>query len=495
LGSSLCGRFRVTALVSYFLAQVSLALSLERITIARAARWTRRAGSTYLSFSSTLPDQIMRGWNDLPAWLRLLALTFGAALLPSACESGGDRFECGAKVDGNVTQCDEEGQVCICSAPDGETERKAGRCAKVDRTCETTSYRFVFGNKDCISGEDAKHITKADPATPDNALCPLPHPAAVCGVFDADRDAILNCSAAETCVCGKGGGLCAIPVAACASGYAANGDCLKLDAVEFVRIIGSNGLCGDGAAPEPQPCGGPDRTGRLQTCAEGFVCHCVGGKGSCAREVESTICASKLLYETDGGKLCASEGGKLVDGVCGAAPIDPVACGVRDQAGRIGRCAAGESCACQFDGSTITGSCVKPPDADDLLPCSSGFQLVSDHQCLELGPSGFTSILAANQLRCPSEQPNEVECGKDPSTECTAEASVGCSCSDPPRCLIDEPGCDSGLAYAGTRRCADGIDREQIQRAKPCPGGEGGDGGGGEGGGPANAGAGQGGAW
>lgn len=422
----------------------------------------------------------MRGWQRIVSGPRVAVLAMAGLSFPQGCGHA-DRFECGIKVDGNVTQCDEPNQVCICGKR---------RCAQYAAEC-TTRYKFVFGAQDCIEQGDLAFVRAADPSKPDNALCPevasRPAVAQPCGDFDRISGKILTCaSASETCVCTPTGGICATNVGkSCPGEFAANGACLSIEGQHYVQTIAANELCLK-SPPSATPCGTSNAEGRLQQCPSGLECGCAEAQGRCLKRVEESVCASGMRIETDSYKQCAPDMTTIIDhGLCAGAKAVDVSCGAKDANGRVGNCVTGESCVCAYSATGATGSCARKAVTASAA-CSTGLERVSDGECISLSDTGATVTLNDAAARCPAQAPDEVGCGTAPSTECAA-TSLGCYCGMTPHtCVVEEPGCDSGVAFAGSHRCLTSVDRKAITKTKACPvTDEGGDGGaGGEAGSP-----------
>lgn len=420
-----------------------------------------------------------------------VALSCWVALLITSSCNDHDRYRCGINVGENVALCDGGNEVCVCGRE---------RCATYDKDCPSL-YRYVFRDADdrakkpCVDSGDVlpEKIRIADPTHPENSLCPevsaRPQFAQVCGDFDPVTHVIRSCtSSTEQCVCSSSGGICATPLdpsdAGCASGFAANGRCLPLTADDFVQKIPVGMLCPSSVAPTP--CGTVDATGRLQQCLTGLACACIDGEGACARRVEKSVCASGLLHEKDGYRQCAPVGASVVEhGLCAGQPQPaPVTCGVPSADGRLGNCQGDETCVCSYAGDVVSAACARPrdvkPSANPGTSCAS-YELVHNGECFDLDLSPATVALPATTYRCPAAPPEERECGVDVATDCQGLTAARCFCSRAgSHCVVEEPGCASSLAFAGSRRCLSVSDRGGVVASGACAsdGGAGGEGGG-----------------
>lgn len=404
---------------------------------------------------------------------RLVSVSF-AVVTTNACDDDKDHFECGVKVGSNVAQCDGDGEVCVCGSK---------RCAKYTQSCgdkhnHAPPYRYIFGEKECVSKEDFHDIRLADPNTPENSLCPdvdahpqLPDP---CGDVDPVAEKVRGCAnASDTCVCTPSGGVCAAQDASCTSGYAHGGDCIPVTASDFAYPIAANARCG--ASPERDACGIPGDDGRVLHCDGDRSCACFQGKGSCARRVSTNVCPSGALYEAGEYKQCAPEAVTWIDhGLCEGQPQPSyVPCGT-SAGGRISSCATDESCVCTFELTTSgpsspVGACGRANDKD----CASGFQFVHDDSCVTFTSHTATVVLPQDDHLCPLKPPDEPMCSADAGV---CEGDAVCKCDgDKALCASKSPSCESRFAFAGSGRCmAAGADSKSPKNGSCAPDGDGG---------------------
>lgn len=381
----------------------------------------------------------------------------------NACENPYERFECGIEIDGQVTACDKPNEVCLC----GEGER---RCIQVDRTCDS-GYGYS-GIGTCVKGSSLGVTVTASIDEPEAGLCPevstRPDVPEQCGF--REEQSPVSCAGEEVCVCsGDKKGICAQADPSCASGFATS-DCLPI-ASGFVRPIVPNSLCGD-SSPSFQPCGTPDESGRLQTCADGELCVCSDGVGACAKPAPEVAneCGIPWVLESNGAKACPPKDSvRIADGVCPGAP-DPsaVSCGTSNDEGELDTCREGEMCVCSGwgDASGATGACVTSEPK-----CASGYKGVHDHACAQQSEDNAFVVVAPNKL-CPLAEPKPVACSSaDGGDSCSGLA--GCLCRETDACVEDAPSCRSRLAYSGNGRCVASDDLGRVVPTDDACGGGG----------------------
>jgi hypothetical protein len=396
-----------------------------------------------------------------PWFLILPCMLLPTFTLVAACDNE-DHFECGVKVGADVAQCDGDGQVCVCGS-------KQRRCARYDPDCISegsadgngSGYRYVFGDKACIPSSAFREVKVADPAAPENSLCPevkarprLPKP---CGFIDPISGVVRNCAAdSDTCVCTSAGGVCATENRSCPSGYAHAGDCLPLSSTDFVQTLATGELCADAA--ELDACGAAGEDGRVTQCTEGRACGCAATvsdiKGQCLRPVSKRICASGLLFESAEFKQCAPDETVVIDhGLCPGRPDPaPVQCGIKT-GDKLAQCKETERCVCSLAftsggvGPKIAGACATASAKE----CPTGYWFVHNQRCVELSSERATVVLDPSELVCPLDPPQEQNCGID-AAGCGANASCVCDGANA-LCVVEALSCESQRAFVGSSRC------------------------------------------
>ena len=348
-----------------------------------------------------------------------------------------DRFECGIRLDGNVTRCTGNTQVCMCS------ER---RCAEADPdACPESGYAYVFPEGDrnrCVPPDRLQAPVIAGNVSGDAALCP--DQASIpprCGLRVSGQ--VATCPGNQTCLCEVN--LCATfeRTDDCPTGWrrAVDGTCLDLTDIDPNVRVDNEGLCPGARAPDPRiTCGRPNSLGVIENCPDDQTCIC--GTNRCAIADSAACPATRFRYAPDSVDAPAecvalpdSEGERVEAGACADFRPARIPCGTAAEGPDCPD--ANQRCVC------ATGFCA---EAAAMGTCTeTGLQYVGSAECLEPAEqaTAIADGLCAPACGALGTDGRIVRC---PFGTCICGAGTG-------QCAVADATCPTGSAFVANNAC------------------------------------------
>lgn len=350
-----------------------------------------------------------------------------------------DRFECGIRIDGTVTRCTGNTEVCLCSQ---------NRCARTDpEACPDSGYAYVFpeGNDEkCVPEEILEAPVIASEVVGDSALCP--NQSAIpprCGLRVSGE--VAACPGNQTCLCDLN--LCASfeRTEDCPEGWrrAVDGVCLDVTTFNPNIRVGTDGLCPGATAPGPRiSCGRPNEIGLVEECPDDQVCIC--GTNRCAIADAAACPATRFRYAPDAADDPAecvavedAEGERVDSGACADFRPARIPCGTATGTTSPDCPDPAQRCVC------ASGFCAEDPDEGQN--CTTGLRFVGSGECVDDAELATTidAGLCAPGCGVLGDDGRIVQC---PFGSCVCGLGRG-------QCAVPDATCPTGSAFVETDSC------------------------------------------